>query len=207
MAAHVNIKDGLGSNELVGVSDNAIRVSILNYPPAIPQKIRVFRQYLTDDGTPTGSNDMGVDGSSTNQDFYVASNENDRYITSLSIVVGYALSGAPYEWADGTALSNGSRLFYSSQLGEVDIHDALQRNQDLFRLQGRQIPTAWEVRHVNAANDFGYFITIPISEIMPNWGLKLNKGTKERLTMRIRDDAGANADTFNCIALGFERFE
>lgn len=183
-------------------------VSTSPHPPIAKQKAKVFRQFLTNGGGSGDSSDMGIDGSSINVDFWVpASATADRYITLLSILVGYGTSGQPNEWADGTALTNGSRLFYTRIDGEVDIHDAIKNNQDMFRLQIGHIPTGWEVRHVNASNDFGYFIQFELAKIMPPLGIKLDIATTQRLTMRIRDNAGTLADSFNVIAYGFDRFE
>ena len=175
------------------------------YPPFSTQKIQPFRQYLTNS---SDSNEMAVNGSITNVDFYVeADRDNDRYITSLNWIVGYGTSGSPYQWADGTALTNGSRLFYQNYMGEVDIHEGIKTNQDLFRLSFDRVVTAWQVRGVNAANDYGYFITTDLTRLGFVFGIKLDAGTTQRLTCRIRDNAGTSADTFNCIAYGFDRFQ
>lgn len=188
--------------------DEALYVSQIPYPPSVPQKTNPFRQYFTTDGSPSGSNDMGVDGSSTNVDFCVpASQVAERYLTVLSFIVGYGTSGSPFEWADGTALSNGSRLFYTSSRGENDIHDAIKSNQDLFRLSFGAINNNWEVRGVNATNDYGYFITMDLRTMGLPFGIKLDSGTTQKIIIRIRDNAGTAADSFNCIAYGFERFE
>lgn len=189
-------------------NDQELRVISSSYPPLADQKVEPFRQYLTDDGLPDGTNDMGVDGSSTNVDYYIpAAVHEDRYITTLSFIVGYGASGQPNQWANGTALSNGSRIFYSSTRGEIDIHEGIQSNQDFFRLSFSLIPTAWEVRHVDAANDYGYFISMDLTKLGLPFGVKLDRGTTQRLTIRIRDNAGTDADSFNCIAYGFDRFE
>ena len=201
--------DGKGKKNAAAVTDDQ-EVCTINapYPPFTQQKVRPFRQYLTDDGLADGTNDMGVDGSVTNVDYFISAKEDeDRYITSLNFIVGYATSGKPYLWADGAALTNGSRLFYSSQRGEVDIHEGILNNQDLFRLSFSPIPTAWEVRHVNANNDFGYFISMDITKLGLPFGVKLDAGSSQRLTMRIRDNAGTSAASFNCIGYGFDRFK
>jgi len=201
--------DGKGNGRAAAVSEDQ-ELSVINapYPPLMPQKVQPFRQYFTTDGLAAGINDMGVDGSVTNVDYYIpAKASEDRYITSLNFIVGYATSGQPNEWADGTALSNGSRIFYNSQRGEADIHDGVKSNQDMFRLSFSPIPTGWEVRHVNANNDFGYFISMDLTKMGLPFGIKLDKGSSQRLTIRIRDNAGTSAASFNCIAYGFDRFE
>jgi hypothetical protein len=204
----VRISDGRGTKNIAEVhSDGALGVIVHPEPPLITQKVQPFRQYMTDDGLATGSNDMGIDGSVTDADFWVsADNTKDRYITNLSIEVAYAASGKPYLFADGAALINGCRLFYNSVRGEVDIHDAITANQEFFRLFFSLIPTAWEVRHVNANNDYGYFLSVNLKEMMPPFGIKLDRESAQRLTMRIRDDASA-AVTFNVVAYGFDRFD
>jgi hypothetical protein len=109
--AKVEITDG---DVQAKIEDQHLLVMNSSYPSIQQQKIRPFRQYMTVDGTPSGSFDMGVDGSVTPVEFYVdADGDVDRYITNVSVIVAYGTSGAPYEWADGTALTNGVRLYYS----------------------------------------------------------------------------------------------
>jgi hypothetical protein len=209
MSLPVRIQDGEGRGFYAEVDkENSLHVTVHEEPPLEPLKLRPFRQYLTVDGTPSGDNDMGVDGSSTNVDFCIpADTDSDRYISALNFIVAYGTTGQPNEWADGTALTNGTRIFYNSIKGDVDIHDAVKSNQDLFRLSFNPVPTAWEVRHVNANNDFGYFLSVNLQAFGFPFGVKLDRGTKQKLIIRIRDNAGSAADTFNCIAYGFERFE
>ena len=38
-------------------------------------------------------------------------------------------------------------------------------------------------------------------------GIKLDSGTTQRLVLCVRDNAGTDADTFNIIGYGFDRFE
>ena len=203
--AKVEISDGKAFAKL---EDQHLLVMQSAYPSLQQQKIRPFRQFMTTDGTPDGDNDMGTDGSVTPVEFCVSADGSvDRYITNISLIVAYGTSGAPYEWADGTALTNGIRLYYTYQLGEIDIHDSIKTNQDLFRLSHSQIDNAWQVNGVNANNDFGYFITIDLESFMPPYGVKLDRESAQKLAFTIRDNVGAAADTFNAIAYGFDRFE
>jgi len=202
-------KQGVGGtlNTAQVHDDGSVGVTIHYEPPFHPQKMKPFRQYLTIDGTSTGSNDMGVDGSVTEVEFYVvADQDDDRYITELSFLVAYGTTSKPYRWANGAALTNGSRLFYNNRSGDVDIHDAIKSNQDLFRLFAIPPVTGWEIRHTNANNDYGYFGRQELALMMPPFGVKLDAGSTQRLALTIRDDATA-AVTFNVIATGFDRFE
>lgn len=203
--AKVEITNG---NQEVLIEDQHLLVMQSSYPSFQQQKIRPFRQYFTTDGTPSGSFDMGVDGSVTNVDYYIpADGFNDRYITNISIIVGYGAAGSPYQWADGTALTNGIRLFYTYALGDIDVHDGFKSNQDLFRLSHTQVESSYELRGVNSANDYGYFITVDLENFMPPYGVKLDAGTSQKLAFTIRDNVGLTADTFNAIAYGFDRFK
>jgi hypothetical protein len=206
---NIKLWSGKGNKVAAGVTDDQeLCVISAPYPPLTVQRVKPFRQYLTDDGLADGTNDMGVDGSVTNVDYYIPANASeDRYITSLNFIVGYGASGQPNEWADGTALTNGSRLFYTSQRGESEIHEGIKSNQDMFRLSFSPVPTGWEVRHVNATNDFGYFLSMDLTKMGLPFGVKLDRGSSQRLVIRIQDNAGTDADSFNCIAYGFDRFE
>jgi len=200
--------EGNGKKALV-LPQGELLVNNYFCPPLLPQMCKVFRQYLTITGLPAGSNDMGVDGSVNPVLFWIPANaDNDRYITTLSFLVGYGAAGALYEWADsGGALANGIRFYYERQGEEVDIHDAIQTNSDLIRLSDMGIvPTAWELRNLGALNDYGYLITVCLSCMIPPHGIKLDRGSTQKLLIEIRDDA-RDADTFNAIAYGFDRFE
>jgi len=188
--------------------DSEVLATVSVDPPMIVQKKKVFRQYLTVDGLSDGSADMGIDGSSTNVDFYVeADSKNDRYITNISMIMAYGTSSQPYKFADVAELTNGIRFFYeSAHDGEIDIHDGMKSNQDLFRISHISVDANWELRGIGALNDYGYFITVDLESFSPPYGIKLDRGTRQRLVMCVRDDC-TDADDFNAIAIGFDRFE
>jgi hypothetical protein len=65
MPVNSHIKDGTGSNRSVKVfPDNSLFVSSAALPPVGTGGAGaiIFRQYMTDDGTSTGSSDMKVNG-------------------------------------------------------------------------------------------------------------------------------------------------
>ena len=204
----IKIGDGIGRKNFAQVTDdNELVVIASPYPPFHAQKVRPFRQYMTIDGTSDGDNDMGVDGSVTNVDFCIpATDDFDRYITSMSILVGYGTSTQPFKFADGTALTNGCQLHYNSLFGDVDIHEGLKSNQDVFRLTDDPITSLWEVRGINASNDYGYIIAFDLKVIGSQYGIKLDQGSSQKLVMTIKDNVTA-ADSFNVITYGFERFK
>ena len=150
--------------------------------------------------------------SSTNQTFYVqASETRDRYICQLSFVIADA-SQTLNEFANtNAALTNGCRLFYEDELGEVDIHEALKTNFQFVRLSGGSpafgdAANAFRASNVSGASE-GYLPVLDLRSMFGfRWGVRLAVGTTQRIAMTIRDDCSA-ADQFDCIAYGFERLK
>jgi len=168
-----------------------------------------FRQYLTADGTSGGSNDMQVSASAASpSDFYISAGDKDIYITTLSFIIADQ-NATLNNFGAVTALTNGCQLLWQTTDRTVTIHDALQSNFDFVRLCGGKpafgdAAGAFRASNVSG-NSEGY---IPILDIvnqfgMP-WGIKLRRGSTQRLTLRVRDDT-TGVDAFNCIAYGFER--
>jgi hypothetical protein len=176
----------------------------------VQQKNKVFRQYFTDDGTADGTSSMLVDGSATNVDYYIpAHTENDRYITAVSFLISDA--GAELDEFGGiTALTNGC-VFEYSRTGEiVTIHGTLKSNFDFIRLcmgfpSFGDDTSAFLGKNVVGASE-AYIPVFNFLTIMPPYGLKLDAGTSQRLTLRVRDNC-STIDGFDAIAYGFERFE
>jgi len=203
--ANVEITDGTSLS--AGISDDKeLQVITAPYPPFKAQKVQPFRQYFTADGTATGSNDMGV----TSGEFYIpADPSSDRYVTTVNFIVGYGSSAQPYQWADGTAMSAGTgiRLYYSSLRGEFDIHDDIKSNQDLLNLSFNAVTSAWQVRGVQSLNDYGYFVSVDLTKMGLPFGVKLDAGTTQKVTLEIRSASTATADLFTATGFGFERFK
>ena len=176
-------------------------------PPLLPQKNKFFRQYLK---TAAGSYDMQVDGSTTNVDFFIsASDVNDRYITTVSFEI--ADVGAKLnEFGAIAALTNGCVFEYHRSGEVVVIHEALKTNWDFVRLSlgtpafGRT--TASFIASNVSGNSEGVIPVVDFARLMPPYGIKLDRGTLQRLTLRVRDNT-TGVDSFNAIAYGFERFE
>lgn len=200
-----------GGREADVTSDHELLVTLSDAPVFTPQKTRPFRRFFTIDGIASGDNDMGQDGSVNELEFYIpADNKEDIYITHVSIILGYGASGQPFLFGDLSALINGIRFYYRSQSGEVDVHDAIHSNQDLLRLSSARVNASWELRGIGSMNDYGYFITIPLTHFSPNNGVKLDAGSTQKIAFIVRDTMAAVSgvsDTFNAIAHGFCRFK
>lgn len=182
------------------------------FPPfGVMQNVRPFRQFLTDDGTPTGSEDMLVDGSVTPVDFFVeAPQDADLYVTRLSFIV-VDQNASLNTFGNIAALTVGCRLFYTDELGEVVIAEALQTNFDIVRL-GSGTPSFGDGTTAFIANNVDFISEgiIPILDFKDTfgfrWGLELRNGSLQRLVLRIQDDI-TGIDAMDVIVYGFLRLE
>jgi hypothetical protein len=211
MTVKVIIADGTGTGRTAEISDQlALVVSDTGCPPLVRQKNRVFRQYMTDDGTATGSEDMKVDGSATAVEFWIAAdNDDDRYITTLSFVIADA-NAVLNKFGNVAALTNGCHLYYETPAQNVDIHTALKSNFDFVRLclgapAFALATTAFRAGNVVGTSE-GYIPVLDLRQLVPPFGIKLDRGTTQRLALKVRDDC-TGVDGFDCIAYGFDRFE
>ena len=80
--ARVEIGDG---KEFAKLEDQHLLVMQSAYPSLQQQKIRPFRQYMTVDGTPDASSDMGVDGSATPVEFCIPANNDFGYFITIDL--------------------------------------------------------------------------------------------------------------------------
>ncbi len=207
---NVEIRDGGGTGEKARVLDNGVLVTLNPSPPIVDQKVIPFRQFMTDNGKPTGSKDMLVDGSVINVDFTItASQENIRFITSISWVIADA--GASFnKFGNISALTNGCSLFYTRESKNIVIHDELKTNFDFIRLaQGNpsfgNAADAFRGKNVIGMSE-GYIPILDLAKLIPPFGIALNPNTQEKITFRVRDDV-SGIDEFDAIAYGFERLK
>ena len=168
------------------------------------QRMRVFRQHLTDDGLPTdGTNqDMRVDGSSTNVDFYIqADSDKDLYITRLAFIIA-DLNATLQDFGALSALTNGCQLEYTDDQGTVTINDAITTNFELYRVCGNEPQVFSNVVGSHEA-------VLPDMDIVKvfrfQWGILLAAGTLQRITFRVRDNLSSGITQMDCVAYGFTR--
>ena len=80
MAFKFVFEDGHGSGNKAKINGEGELGVVVHTHPPLDEDVTAypFRQYFTNDGTSTGSNDMVVDGSSTSQEFSIkAQQERD----------------------------------------------------------------------------------------------------------------------------------
>ena len=158
-----------------------------------------FRTYFTNSA---GSNNMvGVGTLATPLVYSIdADSEFDYYIKSLSIKV--ADTGAQFdEFGALTALTNGVEFSWDSQkAGKLTIHEGIKDNLEFFRLS-QQAPVIIDLSGVGAD---AVLIDVDLALLFGTpWGLRLTKGTTERLSFSVRDDL-TGVTEFNIIGYGIK---
>jgi len=206
------IGSGPERTEAAVEKSGAVSVVERPFPPfGVQQNVRPFRQFMTVDGTATGSEDMLVDGSVTPVDFFVeAPQDQDLYVTRISFIV-VDQNMTLNQFGNIGALTNGMRLFYIDELGEVDIAESLQTNFDFVRLCSG-LPSFGDGTTAFIANNVDFISEgiIPILDLKDTfgfrWGLEFRNGSTQKLILRIRDDI-TGIDAMNVIVYGFLRLE
>jgi len=204
------ITDPSSGRQATVTSENHLVTTQYTCPPLEPQKNRVFRQFLTDDGTATGTSSMLIAAAAAPTEFWVQACETaDRYITTLSFVI--ADDGCDLdEFGAIAALVNGCELFYETYTGEVVIDDALQTNWDFVRACLGE-PTfgsgadAFKARDVEGKVD-AFIPILDFRRYIPPYGIKLDMGTRQRIVLRVNDRTD-QIDAFDAKAYGFDRFQ
>lgn len=200
--------DGGGSNNKVKIDDEgAVQTVVHPHPPFDEKETSIpYRERFTDGA---GATNMNVDGSSTNVDYYIeASPSQDIYINSLSIRIGDSGSPTLNKFGALSELTNGVEWkWVSSDLGTEILHEGLKTNLEFIRTghKTHAIGTGTEAYLADVsggASEKAYLPIIDISEQFGKpWGIRLRKGTNDRMVFVIRDDL-TGLINFDCIAYG-----
>lgn len=205
------LADGHGSENTLKINGEGEIGVVLHAHPPNDEVVEAypFSQWFTDNGLSTGSNDMLVNGATTSQDFWVAGRqERDIYIKSISVQIsdnGAALN----KFGALTALTNGvSFLFANDELGEIVIQDEIKTNLDFIRLglSTGAIGTGTDAYKADISGG-GSDTYLPVIDLKVTfgfpWGLRLIKGSNDKLTFRVNDDVSA-MDIFNIKGFGIQ---
>lgn len=199
---HATISDGNGEDNRLKINEEGeIGVVVHTHPPVRESRTGLpFRQYFTLDGTPSGDNDMRVNGATNSVEFCISAEpEFDRFVKFISVKLADA--GAAFnEFGNLSALTNGVSFEWSSQkVGALTIHDGIKDNLEWFRLSN-QVPTIIDLSGGGADS---IVVGIDLAKMFGSqWGLKLTKGTNEKLVFKINDNLGTGIDEFNIIGHG-----
>lgn len=201
----VQIVDGHGKGYPVRIGTEGEQYVVVHpHPPKDEvESPDPFRQYFTNNG----SNDMLVDGSTTPVDFAInAVPEHDIYVGTMSVIIADAASTLN-KFGNLAELTNGVEIFWETQdRGVVQIHEGLKTNLDFMRLSGGEpaVGTGSDTfkADLSGGGADAYLPMIDIQDIFGlQWGLRLRKGTTDRLVIRIKDNV-STMDQFDCIAYG-----
>lgn len=207
MTLKIEIVDGAGRGNKAKVNgEGELTATIHDHPPLDEAFISYpFRQYFTDDGMRTGSNNMIV---STAQDFYISASQTvDIFIKSVSIRIGDSSTSLD-KFGGLTALTNGCDfLFRNDSTGEVTIADELKTNLSLLRLGASTgaVGTGLDAYLLDVSGggtEDTYLPFIDFSVLFGyRYGIRLKKGSNDRVIFRINDNL-TGLITFNAIAYG-----
>jgi hypothetical protein len=188
--------------------EHALEIAAQPFPPMIPSKTRIFRQYMTTNGLPGGTSDMQI-GAATTATYYVpASSTADRYVTAVSFAIADA--GATLSnFGNIAALTNGCRFYYEKTNERVYIHEALKTNWDFVRMclgnpAFGTTTSSFIASNVSGASE-GVIPVFDFAKMLPPYGLKLDMGSSEKIVFEVRDQTDG-VDAFDAIVYGFERF-
>ena len=185
-------------------------VAVHQHPPENESTIALpFRQYFTDDGKHSGSNDMTIDGGTSYTDFYVRANDNfDVYIKYITIEIGDGGAPSLNKFGSLSALTNGVAFLWDSQIEpDYELHEGIKTNKEFVRIGSdtAAIGSGTEAFLADVSGggtEKSYLPSIDFKEIygLP-WGLRLKKGTLDKLVFRVQDNL-TGLTTFNAIATG-----
>lgn len=189
--------------------EGEVTATLHTHPPIHEKTVSYpFRQYLTDTGISSGSNDMIV-ASATN--FYVSASQTvDIFIKRLSWRLGDTGTINLSTFGALSALTNGCDLTYrTNELGEVTLASALKTNLSLVRLGHDTAPvgTGADAFLLDVQGGGAEDTYLPVLDIVNTfglpWGLRLRKGSLDKVVFKVKDNL-TGLITFNCIATGVQ---
>ena len=187
-----SIHDQKQGHSLAIEDDGSLNVYVIPQPPKDAEQITLpLSEYMKLNGT--GTTSMVVNGSVTNQDFYVAARDYDVYINT--IVFEIADAGAVLnQFGALAALTNGLEFYYFNQTqGKYTIESGLKTNYDMIKLANFQPAygtgnAAFQLTNAITASE-AYVGVIDLEDVFGlQWGLKLKKDTTDRVGFIVKDN-------------------
>jgi len=202
------IIDGGGTKTSLRIDDEgAIGAVVHPHPPKGETDTSLpYRQRFTDSG---GSDAMAVDGSVTEQKFSLrAITDRDIYVNSISVRIADGGSPNLNKFGNLAALANGVGWeWVTNDLGVVVLHEGIKTNLEFVRTGQKTaaIGTGTESYLADVSGGGTSKAYLPIIDISEQfgkpWGLRLRKGTSDKLTFIVRDDL-STLDAFDAISYG-----
>jgi len=199
--------DGWGSKTPLKIDKYGNANTVVHPHPPVEDEISVlpFRQYCTDNGMSTGSNDMIVDGSSTPVPFYVqASDDHEIFLKTLSVQISDG-GGELDKFGNLSALTNGVSWSWETQMeGDYELHEGIKTNLEFIKigLGEPAIDKQYKLDQGGMGSDDTYIPVIDLTATFGiTWGLRLRKGSTDKVIFTVNDDL-AGLTVFNIIGYG-----
>ncbi len=189
-----------------------LSVSELPYPPIAEQKTEIWSQFLTDDGTSSGTVSMMVGAGDV--PYWVeaigdGATPTDLWITHVSFVIGDA-TAALNEFGAQNPLDTPCEFYYRKANGDtVTIADDLITNWTFVRMCLGNPAFGDGADSFRAKNVLGgaeaFLPVYDFTKVMPPYGLLLAAGSGSKLVLEVKDKTD-DVDVFNARAYGFKRY-
>tara|TARA_R110002126_G_scaffold78011_1_gene194475 strand:- start:330 stop:959 length:630 start_codon:yes stop_codon:yes gene_type:complete len=187
------IADGHGSGTELLISENGVANVVNHQHPALDETTLGIPS-VVDFKDVNGVSDMQVTATlAAPQFFYIAANNDyDTYVKTVMITIADQ-NAVLNQFGAVTALTNGVNLNWEAQdLGTFPIKSNMKSNWDFVKLS-RGNPSfgvttsAFRASNVSG-NSEGYIPVVDMFAIFgTQYGIRLRKGTKDRLVFEIRD--------------------
>jgi len=202
-----SVIEGATGNKLIVGPEGEAYVVVHPHPPKNELETSLpYRARFTNDA---GSDAMAVDGSVTEQKFSLrAITDRDIYVNSISVRIADGGSPNLNKFGNLSPLTNGVKWQWTStDLGEVELHDGIKTNLEFVRTGQKTaaIGTGTEAYLADVSGGGTSKAYLPIIDISEQfgkpWGIRLRKGTNDKLTFIVRDDL-STLDAFDAISYG-----
>lgn len=208
MGLKAKIQDGKGSKNF-GHIDYEGNFHVVEHPhPPLEEKIQSF-PFRARMSNSSGVTNMNVNGSVTSQDFTInAEADYEVFIKTLFVEIEDSGTLTLNKFGALTALTNGVSMYYFTQeTGEYELHEGIKTNKEFIRMgiDTHGIGTGTEAYLADVSGggtSKSYLPIIDWGEMCGmRYGLRLKKGTTDKLIFRINDDL-TGLVTFDAIAYG-----
>ena len=211
MIAHA-VGDGLGSGRQAAVNQSrALLVSAT--PPDLPpigtkSRYRFFRGRAGTTGLDSGTLAHNVNGSVTNQKFYIQSQAD--YDIYIQMVVLLLIGSAPTHAQFGslTALTNGYSIYTIEAGVQTYLLDSVKTNGQMFLQAGFESPYG-STTNTNVFDNWtgttdAFTVRMPLDRYVPG-GVRIGRGTNDRLECLVRDNLSTMTG-FDVFFMGYKHY-
>jgi hypothetical protein len=194
MTIDVNLVDGHTSRS-VDIDGSGALKTYTGFGPlsksGVPNRARYLTGVLGSTGIDSGTLNMNVDGSVTDQIFYVSSHPDyDIFIQSIILVIADS-AVAHSNYGNVSALTNGVDLIFQESGEETFLLKEAKTGGQVLVQSGLNVPfgdgaTVNELTNWTGTTD-AQVIQWPVATFVPN-GLRLGRGNKDRIEFQVHDD-------------------